>query len=90
METSELNCMIQCDPVLNGQVIGVFAADQLPNKLPQTPFGFIANTDMHSKPGRHWCGFFSHAPGHYDFFDTYGKTPAQNSLFFRQWLEIFC
>ena len=80
--------MIDCDPVLNGNIIGVFAADKLPMQLPSTPFGFIANTDIHTKPGKHWCAFFSNKQGHFDFFDTYGKTPLQNSPYFEKWLKI--
>lgn len=62
MDTSHLKCMIECDHVLNRRVIDVFAADRLPRELPQTPFGFIANTDIHNKPGRLWCAFFSDVP----------------------------
>lgn len=67
MNTSQLKCIIQCDPVLERRVIGVFAADRLPSALPQTPFGFIVNTDIHSKPGVHWCAVFSDASGRFDF-----------------------
>lgn len=87
MDTSQLQCMIECDPILNDRIIGVFSADRLPSKLPQTPFGFIANTDIHSKPGRHWCAFFSDSRGHFDFFDSYGRTSTQNSYHFRRWLK---
>ena len=79
--------MIECDPLLNGRVIGVFAADRLPKVLPHVPFGFIANTDVHNKSGRHWIAVFSDVQGHFDFFDTYGRTPAQNSPYFKRWLD---
>lgn len=88
MDTSQLNCMIECDAILKGTVIGVFAADRLPTELPPTPFGFIANTDIHTKPGKHWCAFFCGFGGHVEFFDSYGRTPSQNSHYFRRWLEI--
>lgn len=88
METSQLTCMIDCDPVLTKRVIGVFPADRLPLELPKTPFGFIANTDIHSKHGQHWCGFFCDGFGHVDFLDTYGRTPGQNSSYFQHWLRI--
>ena len=87
MDTSQLKCMIECDVVLQGTIIGVFAADRLPTKLPPAPFGFIANTDIDSKPGRHWCAFFCNLKGHVDFFDTYARTPGQNSHHFRRWLD---
>ena len=79
--------MIECDYALKGTIIGVFAADRLPTRLPSAPFGFIANTDIHSKPGQHWCAFFCNCKGHVDFFDTYARTPAQNSQHFQQWLD---
>ncbi len=87
MDTSQLKCMIECDPVLKQSILGVFAADRLPTELLRTPFGFIANTDIHAKPGRHWCAFFSNIRGHIDFFDTYGRTPNQNSQYFKEWLK---
>ena len=87
METSQLQCMIECDAVLNGAIIGVFAADRLPTELPRIPFGFIANTDIHTKPGQHWCAFYSEFGRQFDFFDTYARTPSQNSPYFRRWLE---
>jgi hypothetical protein len=88
MNTSQLECIIDCDPVLNGRIIGVFAADKLPRQLPRTPYGFIANTHIHTKPGQHWCAFFSDAKGRVEFFDTYGRTPNRNSHYFQQWIEM--
>ena len=79
--------MIECDGVLNGSIIGVFAADKLPRDLPRSPFGFIANTDVHTNPGQHWCAFYSPWGRQFDFFDTYGKTPRQNSTYFGRWLD---
>jgi hypothetical protein len=55
---------------------------RLPRELPQTPFGFIANTDIHTKFGQHWVAFFSEVPGKFDFFDSYGRTPRENSAYF--------
>lgn len=87
MNTSQLRCMIDCDDVLKGTIIGVFAADRLPTELPLTPFGFIANTDIHSKPGKHWCAFYGQLGRRIDFFDTYAREPCRNSPYFRRWLD---
>lgn len=57
MDTSQLQCLIECDPVLRNRIIGTYAADILPRELPQPPFGFIANTDIHTKQGQHWLAF---------------------------------
>ena len=87
MDTSQLKCMKECDSVMNGAIIGVFAADRLPKNLPGSPFGFIANTDVHTNPGQHWCAFYSQWGRQFDFFDTYARTPNQNSPYFRRWLD---
>ena len=79
--------MINCDPILYGRVIGVFAADRLPLSTPSYPHGYIANTDVSSKPGQHWCAFYDDGKGHIDFFDSYGQPPAKNSVWFTRWLH---
>ncbi len=48
MNTSQIQCCIECDPTLRPSVIGVFAADQLPKALTKYPCCFIANTDIYS------------------------------------------
>ena len=86
MNTTQLQCCIDCDPVLKDKVIGVFAADQLPMTLSKYPCGFIANTDTYSKPGQHWCAFYVERAGVVEFFDSYGQKPATNSVHFKQWI----
>jgi hypothetical protein len=52
------------------------------------PGGFIANTDIHSANGRHWCAFyFSDGGREAEFFDSYGRNPAHNSDHFATWLD---
>lgn len=85
MNTTQLQCMIRCDQVLKHKISGVFAADQLQNVTLNT--GFIANTDPHSKSGKHWCAFYIDENGHVDFFDSYGRLPRCNSSFFDTWLK---
>lgn len=86
MNTSQLRCMINCDPILNEHVMGVFAADGLPKRTPAFPHGFIANTDPHGMTGHHWCAFYGDGKGHFEFFDSYGKPPHMNSFHFKRWL----
>lgn len=86
MNTSQLQCMIECDPILRDNVVGVYAADQLPVKTMQRPYGFIANTDIHLMQGHHWCAFF-HDGYDLEFFDSYGRSPERNSVYFKQWLN---
>lgn len=87
MNTSQLQCMIICDPVLNGYVMGVFPADRLPKRLPAYPYGLVVNTDVHLNNGRHWCSFYSDGNGHMEFFDSYGKQPSINSVHFKRWIS---
>lgn len=87
MNTTELQCCISCDPRLSSNVMGVFAADQLPTRLFKLPTGFIANTDIHSKEGTHWCAFYIDTNKRVEFFDSYGKSPAYNSSYFSNWIK---
>lgn len=51
---------------------GVFAADQIPKKLPG---GMIVNTDESHLPGTHWVAIFIDKKGKLEFFDSYGLPP---------------
>lgn len=87
MNTAQLQCMIQCDSILSDYNISVFAADQLPRGKMNRPYGFIANTDVHSKQGRHWCAFFCDSQGDIDFFDSFGRSLETNSTYFDHWIQ---
>jgi hypothetical protein len=89
MNTSQLQCCIDCDPLLAKHVIGVFAADRLPRSLTRYPCGFIANTDNYSQPGTHWCVFYFTAPGVVEFFDTYGQRPGSYNRHFVDYISRF-
>lgn len=82
MNTSQLLCALHCDPLLSTTIQGVYATDQLPEYVHRG--GFIANTDISSKSGRHWCAFYFDGTGQSEFFDSYGK-PAHyyNNTFVR-------
>ena len=88
MNTSQLWCCIACDPQLQQRILGVFPADRLPKTITTFPCGFIANTDIHTAKGRHWCAFyFSSTQREAEFFDSYGKNPMYNSGHFAKWLD---
>jgi hypothetical protein len=88
MNTTQLQCCIACDPLLKRHVLGVFPADRLPGRVSAFPSGFIANTDIHSANGRHWCAFYFPDRGREaEFFDSYGENPAHNSDYFAKWLD---
>ena len=73
MNTSQLLCVVSCDPILSKNIIGVFAADTLPRRIESG--GFIANTDESQNPGKHWCAFYFDGNGRAEFFDSYGRPP---------------
>lgn len=85
MNTTQLQCCIDCDPILQDIILGVFAANQLPIILSKYPCGFIANTDIDTKPGQHWCAFYLDKPGTIEFFDSYGRDIGRNSVHFKRW-----
>lgn len=89
MNTSEIQCCINCDFDLRGRV-NVCAADQLPDAINKLPCGFIVNTDVHSKPGRHWCAIFLDEKGNGEFFDSLGMQPNHYSYFFSHFLRKHC
>ena len=88
MDTSQLQCCIQCDSLLRQHVLGVFAADQLPQVSDKSyPYGFITNTDVQAKRGQHWCAFYANGLGETEFFDSYGLSPRHYNHLFDQWLQ---
>lgn len=85
MNTSQLQCILTCDPVLRHRTLGVFAADQLPVDLPRHPCGFIANTDSSTKTGQHWLAFFM-KNNIIECFDSYGQHPGVYNDEFTYWI----
>lgn len=87
MNGAQLECMIECDHVLRTSVLGVYAADRLPTRVPGQAYGFIANTQGHLLRGEHWCAFYDNGQNQVLFFDSYGRLPKQNSVYFERWLR---
>ena len=75
MNTSQLMCIISFDYVLREHVLDVLAADQLPRIIRFFPCRFIVNTDISSRPGRHWVAFFIRDDNVVEFFDSNGQQP---------------
>ena len=86
MNTSQLQCCVKCDSILNERVV-VCAADRFPERLTYFPCAVIANTDEHDRPGRHWCAFYFDQRGRGEFFDSYGHPPNYYSKLFLQFLK---
>ena len=63
------------------------AAGYLPDLLGPLPCGIIVNTDVHYKPGTHWCAIFFDENGNTDFFDSFGYPPEHYGHFIRNFLK---
>lgn len=68
------------------EFIGVFARDQLPNKIENTEFTtcMIVNTDASNLPGTHWVAIVMRS-GHGYYFDPFGYQPP---LMINSWMNI--
>lgn len=87
MNTSQLECCIDCDMLLKRYVAGVFPIDRLPNDFVKYPSGFIVNTDVHSKAGTHWLSLYIERNGRVEFFDSYGKPPSYYNNCLTEWIN---
>lgn len=87
MYTNQLQCCIDCDAMLPNSVVGVFAADRLPQERFYQPYGLIVNTDIHSKKGRHWLGVFDDGLGNMEIIDSFGRSPRENSFYISNWIN---
>lgn len=88
MNSHQLKCATDCDVELRRNILGIFAADQLPQKIPNEPFGLIVNIDPHYKPGRHWIALYVQR-GEVEAFDSYGNLPSHYSLYIERFLQRF-
>ena len=76
MNTTELLKIlnVRCKGIL----LGIFARDRLPAKLPpRRPLLIVCNTDPHDKPGEHWIVMYIGSNGVGEYFDSYGLYPQK-------------
>ena len=88
MNTSQIQCCIDCSSTLKKSTLGVFAADQLPVNL-NFPCGFICNTDEYSKEGMHWCSFYFPNSTTVEYFDSHGKPINYFNDYFPLYVSTF-
>ncbi len=79
MNTAQLYRCIADDLVLRRQCAGVFPSDKLESPSGY-PFSLIANLDAHTKPGTHWVAIHFDETGNTEFFDSYGRKPANKFI----------
>ena len=75
MDTLQVKRALECNTFTKKTFCGVFAADELPEKIDTFPCGFVANTDPSTEPGTHWVVFYFPSHGEGEFFDSYGYPP---------------
>ena len=69
MNTQEITAILK--KKCRRQFVGTFAYDRLPKVLPpRRPLLLVCNTDIQSKPGRHWITMTLNADGSGEFFDS--------------------
>ena len=74
MRTIDLEQSLLSDEVTRMMVGGVHASDELPITIPKRPILYIANTDPHFQPGRHWVVIYF-GEEHIEYFDPLGEQP---------------
>lgn len=94
MNNSEIDSIIARNPVLFTHFVGVFASDDLPSpqfmKKTSLPCFMIVNTDVRSKPGKHWICFLFNQNFVCEYFDSYGLHLEFYSTSWRSYLFSFC
>lgn len=85
MNSNTLRCIINCDPILSEQVVGIFSADKIPKNVVSFPSGLIINSDKSSGPGKHWLAMYLKSEFEIEFFDSYGYPI---SYYFKQIPDI--
>ena len=68
MKTLDVEESLLSDEMTRMIAGGVYSGDQLPRTIPSRPLLFIANTDPHFKPGRHWVVIYF-GEEHIEYFD---------------------
>ena len=74
MKTIDVEESLLPDEITRMIAEGVYAADRLPKTITHRPLLYIANTDPHFKPGRHWVVIYF-GEEHIEYFDPLGKQP---------------
>ena len=71
--------LLQTDAYTKNIYAGVFARDELPEKVAY-PSCLIVNTKPRHHTGEHWLAIYYDLKGHANFFDSYGNPPSYFKL----------
>jgi hypothetical protein len=79
--TSEIARAIRSDSLQRqqGNFLGVFASDELPDLIHSFPASLVVNTDPSHKPGTHWIAYYFDPEQILDYFDSEGLPPLPSS-----------
>ena len=77
MDASELRKRLVNDRFIRRDLLGVFAADEIPPTVNRLPCLVIANTDISILPGSHWVAMYINGEGTGYYFDSLGRPPQQ-------------
>jgi hypothetical protein len=84
MNSYEIEKALRSNPITRDIFVGVFPADQLPEK--EYPGAYIVNTDPADQPGQHWVAFYCTEAGKLEAFDSFGKNPGIYSDHIKEWM----
>ncbi len=84
MNGTQIESALRSDKFVDGVLVGIFAADQLPPK--EYPGAYIVNTDESHQPGQHWVAFYTDREAT-ECFDSFGQDPSKYSPKIAEWLK---
>jgi hypothetical protein len=90
MNTTQIAAVLKTLPYTKSKFKGVYPSDRLPADIEKYPAALVANVDSHDKPGSHWCAFYIDENQEGEFFDSYGQTPEEYSVNFKNFLDQNC
>lgn len=79
MFSHQLQQIVQRDVRTGSQFLGVYAADELPERMPPQTMA-IVNCCNRYKPGGHWLALFQNSNETLEIFDSFGLNPNVYNL----------
>ena len=75
MNSKDLDLILNEDTIVSRYFHGVFAYNELPQKVNSYPACYIVNTGKSDTKGEHWVAVYFENKGFADYFDSYGIPP---------------
>jgi hypothetical protein len=75
MYTSEINKVLERNPVTAPFYIGCFPADRIPASIHQFPHCMVVNLDRAVAEGSHWVAIFRPSASRVEYYDSLGVWP---------------